>query len=524
MIESIVVAKMDLVDLLKTRLEMSKTALDNLGLDISYKRPVWNKIGYHLQLVLSRKASSQWLIMTGLRGVGKTTLLSQVYHHQIEDNLVKKFYLSFDETRKFPGLTIGHFVEAVEQLRQIYQKQVLVLLLDEVHYLADWQTGCKLLFDNIRPLFLICTGSSALNLNANNPGGRRAVPIRIPPISLAEACQIQTVNNIRPAKTGAGQIGDELQRILFKSKTATEVYQKMADQRQTIDNYYKQIINVFNLQHMSPQKARQQIIRLYIESYLTLPFVLPHFQPNRQGLLFERNKPFVLDPKIDYAIRSQILQVIKKSLVDDIYEIDLGQKSLTNRHSKVPINLLPDLLLHLANNEQTSLTSLSKKLNVNYLTVKKMINIIKSTEIIYEIAPRGSNIGKSTKVKKYLFASPALRQALLYLDPQEDKQRLLRGQLLEDTIAMYLGNYLKDIPYSTLEYDSRPGGADFVFRPTLNKSSIVIEVGYTKNNSRQVQQTIRPDDLYGLVISLNNELKIDKSGIVFVPLEYFLLL
>ena len=517
---------MGLVDLLITRLQMSDEALMKLGLKTDYKRPVLRQLSYHLDLVLQRKISNQWLILTGLRGVGKTTLLGQLYNcPSLQDQQVKKVYFSFDELSKFPNATINDFIEAVDHLKEIDSEKILILLLDEVHYLSDWQTGCKLLFDRTRPLFLVCTGSSALNLStAGADVARRSVQIKINPISLMESCQMQNRSGSLLSQAQIENLGLGIQKALFQSKQAVDVYKLMLNLEPDIKKCLKSIIQIFNLNNITAAKAYSKIIQTYINNYYSLPFIIPHLE-TKQNLLINQDS-FQLDTRTDYLIRTNILKTLQQSTTVDAHKIkSKPNQYLINRYSRLPIDKLFELLLHLANHDQTALSKLHKKFEkINYSTFKKMIEILKASGIIYEIRPRNSNFAKTTKTSKYLFATPAIRQALLYLEPTENHRRI-KGQLLEDTVVMYLQNYLGDVPYPALTYDSRSGGADFVFQPGLNKSSVVIEVGYTKKDGRQVSQTLKQDDLYGLVISQNNSLKVEiRKRVVYVPLIYFLLI
>ena len=143
-----------------------------------------------------------------------------------------------------------------------------------------------------------------------------------------------------------------------------------------------------------------------------------------------------------------------------------------------------------------------------------------------------SSFTKSTKTPKYLFASPALRRALVPIEPDSisdlgNRGRQLKGRLLEETVIMYLDRIFEQSQRRwIIEYDSQAGAADFVVFPEDSvKDKIVMEVGRSKKDSRQVSKTIKRGGLYGLVITASvSQPRIDTSNrVVYVPLSYFLL-
>ena len=145
------------------------------------------------------RLNSSWIIMPGLRGVGKTTLLAQLYSHPCLAKEKHRFYLSLDSPvgRNIDYAGLVRFLE--NQLNsQLHQAPGKVFLfLDEIHFWSgDWSLDLKVLYDNFQPhggLFMVCTGSSALRLNLNPDSGRRVSRImRIPPLSLTESILLET--------------------------------------------------------------------------------------------------------------------------------------------------------------------------------------------------------------------------------------------------------------------------------------------------------------------------------------------
>ena len=63
-----------------------------------FQRPIYDQLAEAATDFLAASHGSEWIIMTGLRGVGKTTLLAQLYLHP-KLKTVSKFYLSLDQAQ-----------------------------------------------------------------------------------------------------------------------------------------------------------------------------------------------------------------------------------------------------------------------------------------------------------------------------------------------------------------------------------------------------------------------------------------
>lgn len=128
------------------------------------------------------------ILLPGLRGTGKTTLLGQLYFHAIS-NAISVLYLPVDELHLL-GFTI---YEAVERYLQLFRPEGLVLLLDEVHYDPKWDLTLKVLHDRGGYL-TIATGSSAIKLRESPDLARRAVTLDVEPLTFLEYLHLKGEN------------------------------------------------------------------------------------------------------------------------------------------------------------------------------------------------------------------------------------------------------------------------------------------------------------------------------------------
>ncbi|AEC52027.1 hypothetical protein PNA2_1111 [Pyrococcus sp. NA2] len=98
------------------------------------------------------------ILLPGLRGTGKTTLLGQLYLY-ILSKTSDVIYLPVDEL----SLLGFNLYEAIERYTKLFKPERPVILLDEVHYDEKWDLTLKVLHDRMEFL-TIATGSSAIKL------------------------------------------------------------------------------------------------------------------------------------------------------------------------------------------------------------------------------------------------------------------------------------------------------------------------------------------------------------------------
>lgn len=120
------------------------------------------------------------VILTGARGCGKSTFL---LHHAKDKNML---YLSLDN----PLLSPCPLYRIVES---IFLKGYDGVILDEVHYAADWSRHLKAIYDDFPGKKIWVSDSSALVLRTGNADlSRRYVAIEMPMMSFREYLYIET--------------------------------------------------------------------------------------------------------------------------------------------------------------------------------------------------------------------------------------------------------------------------------------------------------------------------------------------
>ena len=430
-----------------------------------------------------RDHKSQCFIVPGLRGTGKTTLLSQIYL-DLDVEFGQKIFLSLDRLSVITE-DINQVFGALEEFFQSSLEDVnsdCYLFLDEVQYLKNWDLAVKLILDRMPKVFIVCSGSSAIGLQQNPDLTRRSLRLNLYPLSFTEYIELSQ----GLALDQRVELQSKMSNALFGSQSATAVYQKLQALSPLVEGYWQNV------------KNSQNALKDYVN---------------------EGNLPYVLGLKTKQAK----MQTVYSGLIDTLNK-DILDMQATRQTKQAFIQLLSLLAV----SDAVSLNRLSQALRLNGRTVEAMLANLCLADILYVLSPQGSVYGKVRRAKKYLFTASSMRQSICHYIGliSERSSDLLKGHLLEDVVGLYLRRVLEVQTASSgvLEYDYLSGGADFIFG-FLKQQPIAIETGFKKRSNRQVVSSLkRIKGRYGLTIS-DLPLSLDlKNEAVFVPLKYFVLL
>ena len=434
----------------------------------------------HVQDYIQKRSSNRLLLTYGLRGTGKTTLLSQLYDEIGYIPKERKLFLSLDEITSLLGVTLNDVLQEYEEILQSpfeALSEPVFLFLDEVHFDKKWAILLKTIYDRTKNVFVIATGSSALALQTTPDLARRAISIKLYPMQFTEYIKI------RDRKFEIAGLSKEIRNMVFNAKNASEVFSSLENSKPKMEKYWSDLKN--------------DDIDRYLK-YGTLPFV-------------------VVSPG-DAIAFDQIKKTIEKVVSTDMPNIKHFTPEI--------ISKIPSILYTLASTDQCNLNSLSKSIGINRQTLTSILETLEKTETIWRLHPHGSHHAQVRKPSKYLFTSPAFRSMYFSLVESTSKQDVFKGKVLEDAIGLSLRRLFSEKPLCSITYDSSEGGADFIINK--NDNIIVIEVGYGKKNITQIVKTMEriggKTPCYGILVS-QNPLKIHpEENIVEIPISYFLLL
>jgi predicted AAA+ superfamily ATPase len=415
-------------------------------------------------------------MLTGLRGSGKTTVMSQLYYNKRKLD-VYRLYLSADHITQILGVGLNDVFSAYEDLIGVAMEQLdkpLFLFLDEIQYDEKWAIALKSLYDRSNKVFIFATGSSALALNTNPDIARRAVFEKLFPLSFTEYVKIKL------DKDDSKGICHEVREAIFNSTSAQEVYETLRQLKTKMDQFWLGI-------------GRQETDR-YMK-FGSLPFMVTL---NNEALVYDQ-----INKTLDRIINSDVAR--------------------TGQFASEIISKIPSVLYATADMEQISYSKLASIFDISRPKIMEIFSALEKTETLIRVYPHGSHLNQVKKPSKYLFASPAFRSMYYNFIGNIISSENYMGKLLEDTVGMYLTRFLFKQINSSLTYDNAQGGADFIMG--FGKEKIIIEVGMGDKNIKQVLQTAeKVKAKYGLVISRNNLKLHSEENIVQIPLDYFLLI
>ncbi|MGC8817734.1 MAG: ATP-binding protein [Candidatus Hadarchaeum sp.] len=149
-----------------------------------YRRRIFQELKKHM-------GSRQMLILTGLRRVGKSTLMYQLMEELMKGGVDPKkiLYFSFDEAVKEPISVLREY-QKLTQVR--WKEENVFVFFDEVHKLRNWSSKLKLLYDALPNLKIVLSGSASIMIEKEaltNLAGRY-VQREVKPLSLGEFAEL----------------------------------------------------------------------------------------------------------------------------------------------------------------------------------------------------------------------------------------------------------------------------------------------------------------------------------------------
>lgn len=421
----------------------------------------------------------RWLVLPGLRGVGKTTMLAQTYYRlkamgvPTEDML----YLSLDDLQLRLGSSLYDALTAYEgRIGTAFEsmKRDFFLFVDEAHYDPTWHQAVKSLYDRTGNVFVIVTGSSALALGGNVDTARRALEINVLPLSYREFLKLD--RNAHLPRDLSRKLGD----VLFSSPDYDALKKGLID----IETALSEI---------------EVAIRPYsLENYL------------RKGSL-----PQVLGIGDENTVMSLI-----SSTIDRVLERDLLAQRQLDRQTLIKAS---NLLSYLAFGDRLSHQSLSTNLGINRVTLSAILEGLVKADVIHRVMPYGPESTRMRRTPIYRFTSPAMRAAVLTQLGRLGSDHADYGLLFEDATVLTLRKAHSNGNLRRFDFDPKSAGADLIITRG-NGSRAVLEVGFGSKGTKQALSTMKEvGAIYGLSAGKGSLRFNDEEKVAMVPREWLLL-
>ena len=407
---------------------------------------------FEIKKILERKEKRRFVVLSGARRVGKTTIMFQLISDLLKQGISARniVYLSFDN----PIVKLGGFEGVLRAYDNAYPTDGdLYFFFDEVQYAEDWENWVKVLYDTRPNLRLVATGSASpiIEKGAADSGVGRWQLLKVPTLSFYEYCDLLQLA-VRP--------------VLPKGIRPTQLYKMEQGD-------------------LSELMAKLSPLSQHFNRYLTVGG-FPELALASDDLESQR--------------------MLREDVVDKVIKRDV----LTLFNVRNPLQL-EKVFLYLCMNSSNviNIATMSKELDdMNKATISSYIQFLKESNLIYISEPIGLDGKAILKGKpKIYIADAAIRNAVLMLedvitDPEE------MGIMVETAVYKHIAAFYFQTT-SQVGYFRRTGGnqkeIDVVVE--LPKGRILSEVKY-RENSRVLENDA--------IIEMSNDEKSKSLGALII--------
>lgn len=450
------------------------------------KRHIFVKLKQLVDDFCSGKSDlNRFIVLSGLRGIGKTTLVMQLYNYLIEQLKVSKnniLYISMDEIQSFLNCqlstVITSYLEDELKITPIKLTEKVFIFVDEAHYDKNWNPTLKAITDLSKNIFVIATGSSALSLDITTDSARRITKEPLFPLNFAEY-QILKHENFFPPKEMAKNIRD----LILNGNSA--------------------LIPVINTKFEELKKineAKKIDLKNEIETY---------FQAGGFAFTIRREKRDAYSKLMD--------------LIDRIIKTDLPTYRNFESSNLTKVFRLLGFIAGKKSGE-ISQPKLAKALETSPDNMNTLLDTLEKTQLIFSIKPLPTVQGMKSWAGspwKYFFLSPTLTYALRYTLGKTTLDTETIGLLRENLVAATLFKLAKTISRQiSIFYDRQDEGVDFLLQNDVTGQIIPIEVGTTKEKGQVEDAIKRFKSEYGILIADYDKLFI-QDKVIHIPFEIF---
>ena len=430
---------------------------------------------------LDNETINRYIVLPGLRGVGKTTILYQIYEYLEKTKNISPdriLYLSCEDLNRIIECNILETVEYY--VKEFHNSSIrtldkeIFILIDESHYDKNWSLAGKIIYDQTKKIFMIFTGSSALNLEYDAEASRRLIKNTICPLNYSQHLKLKYNYDTK-------NISNELFNLLFTSDI-----EKVTKLEKDINT------DLLNLKNYTSSDW---------DNYLKFG--------GFPSVLHESNQRFIYNKLY--------------SSVDTIIRKDLGTiKNITTKSEDQASRLLQSLAQKLPGD--VSQNTMANCIKSSPSTANSLLRILEKTHLIFHYEPYVGPNGRAKKSWQYYFASPSIRHAInQYYGFSPMKKEDYEGILVENLVASLLFNLMNCEKYFNFNvfFELEKKGVDFLIKKEFD-APIPIEVGAGNKTKRQIKRAINKfDSNYGFIIS-NTRNKIEKEDdVIYIPLKTF---
>lgn len=440
-----------------------------------------DEIKSYVDTFLNEDTSNKIMVLPGLRGIGKTTLILQVYEYLLkEKNILPNniLYISFDDLNSLAKCNIRKMVEIYlknvfnTNLRDLDEK--VFIFIDESQIDKNWALSGKVIYDKSYNIFMIFTGSSALHLENNADLSRRMRKKSLMPLNYTGHLKLKYDINV-------SNFSNDLKDLIFTGNIENAV--------------------------TSEFKA---------ENILTN--CLDYSSTDWNEYFKFGGFPLLSNKKSYRGISDNLVEITDEVVTKDMPQIkEISSKNQSNAKR---------ILRYLALQQPGELTqvNLAKYLKTSAANVNKILDLLEKTYLLFHWEPYGGSAKRVKRSWKYYFATPSIRHALsnkvgnplFGTDSYE-------GLLLENMVASILFNLSnKQFTDFKIYYDgNKKRKVDFLIQKD-SENIIPIEVGRGNKCKLQIKHAINEYGCeYGIVVANNYSHIKKEDDVIYISPKTF---
>ncbi|MBQ2653917.1 MAG: ATP-binding protein [Methanobrevibacter sp.] len=448
------------------------------------KRDDFEDIIKYINNFLEGNTINRFLVLPGLRDVGKTTLLFQIYEYLLKEKGISSqniLYFSCDQIKKMGKVdifnVINHYIETYHNSIIDTLPYPIFLLIDEAQYDKEWALNGKLIYDSSKNIFMIFSGSSALKLSQNPDAAIRLLNIPIHPLTYSQHLKLkyQNFNN---------DMSNMITHLIFDGNI------------ENISELNRKIIDIYsNFKNFDVTEW---------DNFLQYGGFPSSFYQNKND------------------ITKKIVSMVDKVVRTDMHTIE-GINGDTPYLAFQVLNYFA-----FQNPGQVSKGSLSNLFDAKIPLVSKVLDILEKSQLIFHIEAFTSTVKRTTKPHKYFFATSSLKHNLA-LDVGSailEEKTTYMGKLFETYVASsFLNLDNRSVNSYKIYYDDsnkdNEKNVDFIVQRGLEKP-IPIEVSCGEKEDSQIKRAIsKYHSPHGVIISKTTSNIVKKNNIIYLPGELF---
>lgn len=444
-------------------------------------RSEFNEIKEFIDDFLDGDNINRFITLPGLRGVGKSTILFEIYDYLFNEKNIKPeniLYISCEQLDNIEECdiytTINDYIMNFHNSSLKTLDHEIFLLIDESHYDKNWALAGKMIYDQTKKIFMIFTGSSALNLEYDAEASRRIINYNINPLNYTQ--QLKLKYNYYPI-----EFSNSLKDLLFtgnaedamrlEKETSHDLLNLRGYESSDWDNYFR----FGGFPQVMFDKRQREIVRKIFNS-------------------------------IDTVIRKDL---------GTIKNITTDTQSYAMRILKFMAQKYPG---------DVSQNKLSSELKCSFSTINTLFYLFEKTQLLFHFDNYGGINHRIKKAQQYYFATPSIRHIInLNFGVTNLNKDEYEGILFENLVASAIFNLMNDesfFDFSTY-YEKRKGGVDLLLKKSFD-NPIPIEVGHKNKSVKQVKRAMNIyDSTHGIIVSQTTDTIVKDDDVIYIPIKSF---